>query len=48
MSRKAVLERMLGREVAKKYLPPPKKPEVDILRRQEHRDIKASRKKKGR
>jgi hypothetical protein len=39
MTRKAVLERTLGKKAAKKFLPPPKKPEVDLVKLLEQSDV---------
>lgn len=39
MTRKAVLERTLGKKAAKKFLPPPKKPEVDLVKLLENSDV---------
>ena len=39
MTRKAVLERTLGKKAAKKFLPPPKKPEIDLVKLLENSDV---------
>ena len=39
MTRKAVLERTLGKKAAKKFLPPPKKPEVDLVKLLQSSDL---------
>ena len=39
MTRKAVLERTLGKKAAKKFLPTPKKPEVDLVKLLESTDL---------
>ncbi len=39
MTRKAVLERTLGKKAAKKFLPTPKKPEVDLVKLLQSSDL---------
>ena len=39
MTRKAVLERTLGKKAAKKFLPQPKKPEVDLVKLLQSSDL---------
>lgn len=39
MTRKAVLERTLGKKAAKKFLPSPKKPEVDLVKLLQSSDL---------
>jgi hypothetical protein len=39
MTRKAVLERTLGKKAAKKFLPEPKKPEVDLVKLLQSSDL---------